>query len=305
MDEAVHVGLVHHDGRGVPRPPLGDGVNDPEGLEEGKDHVHDEQEKSHGGEQGKGDRTEKAQAARPVDARRLDHRAGNVLEGGQEERHVVAQMGVTGGKDHQDQGHPFLEKPVELQGRNPGQEVAQDPVGGVEDEEPDDPGDGGRYAESPEDRRPVKGQPPDFLVDQDGQEEGHGKTGKGDPQGKEKGMIDAPVVFRRGQQVDEVVQAHEDHPVPEGGYGENRKAQGIKGRPEEKKHHHHELGGDQEVGKDGILKIAFLHPAPRRSKRKKEGALLPPLPRMRGRGKGEGEVIYTSKRIPSASGCLS
>ena len=67
-----------------------------------------------------------------------------------------------------------------------GQTVTQNSVGGMEDKEPDDPGDGRGNPKGPENGGPIKSQAPNFLVDQNSKKEGDGRQEKVTPREKIK-----------------------------------------------------------------------------------------------------------------------
>ena len=72
-------------------------------------------------------------------------------------------------------------------------------------------------------------------------------------------MINAPVVFRRGEEIDEILQADKNLNIAERGGFEDRQTERVKSGPEEKNQDHDHLGSDQEVGKQRILENAFFH----------------------------------------------
>lgn len=163
--------------------------------------------------------------------------------------------------DHQHQGHPAFEKPVELVGGHQGQGIAEDSVRGVKDKKPDDPRDRRGDPESPEDGGAVKAQAPDFLVRQNGQKEGKRKTQESYTRGEDKRMKNAAVIFGGGEELPEIFQAHKDLPVSEGGDLEEGEPKGFKSRPEEKDEDHDQLRRDQQIGEQAVGKDALFHTA--------------------------------------------
>jgi hypothetical protein len=129
----------------------------------------------------------------------------------------------------------------------------------MEDKEPDYPGDRRSNSEGPEQGRPVEGKAPDLLVGQNCEEQRYNKAGKSNSQGEKERMIDAPIVFRGGEEVEKVLQTYKNLYLPERGSFEDRQTERVKSRPEEKNHNHDHLGSDQEVGKKRILENAFFH----------------------------------------------
>ena len=164
-----------------------------------------------------------------------------------------------GRKDHQQHRDPPLEEPVEFIGRHHGEQVGEHPVARMEDEQPDDPRDGRRDPVGPEDRGPVEGEAADLLVGEVGQKERDGERQGGHPQREDEGVDDAAAVLRGGEELDEIVEPHEDLPVSEGGDLEEGEAQRVEGGPEEKDDDHDELRGEQEIGEPAVLEDASFH----------------------------------------------
>ena len=80
-DEPVRKDFVHQNRGRLLRPTRGDRVDDPEGLEEGINHVHDQQKEGRRGQKRQNNRPEPAPETGPVNGRRLDHRFAGPLEG--------------------------------------------------------------------------------------------------------------------------------------------------------------------------------------------------------------------------------
>src|SRR3546814_4525024 len=78
------------------------GVDDAEGLEEGVDDVDDDEEEGRRREQREDDGPEAAQRPRAVDRRRLDERARDRLQTGQDKQEVVADLLPGCGDHHQE-----------------------------------------------------------------------------------------------------------------------------------------------------------------------------------------------------------
>ena len=72
-------------------------------------------------------------------------------------------------------------------------------------------------------------------------------------------MVDAPIIFRGGKEIDKIVQPHEDHSVAEGGNIKNRQAEGVKSRPEEKNQDDDQLRSNQGVREPSTVEDALFH----------------------------------------------
>ena len=72
-------------------------------------------------------------------------------------------------------------------------------------------------------------------------------------------MVDAPVVLRGGEEIDEILQTYENLHIPKRGGFEDRQTKRIEGWPEEKNQDDNHLGGDEEIRQDRVVKNTFFH----------------------------------------------
>jgi hypothetical protein len=217
-----------------------------------------------GDKKGEDDGEEALDGAGAVDGGGLDQGFGDRLHAGEEEEEVVGDLLPGGGEDHQQHGLIAVDLVV------PGDPGTAQPPGddadrGVEEEEPEDAGNGRGHGVGPDEQGFVGQRALDDVVGHGGEQQGHGEAEDRHADAEDGGDADRAQIFAAVEEEDEIVEPDEADGEAERVLDQHRLPKRLARGPDEEDQRDGELRGEQQVGQPAVAEDdALFHGLSRR-----------------------------------------